>query len=155
MQTFLRVAAKILLIKCIILLWIIHTIAFIWDGAHLCRRWYANVSTGAFRLHSPTRVKAGPILTGGGGSGRVIGSRVTHAGVNDSDMSNNQGNAWSASRSSISQRERISGRSRAGAAAGLLGPAFIIHVDACDGFRSHSCLFKAKWSWILSSLPKK
>lgn len=67
-------------------------------------------------------------LTDGGGSGRVIGSRVTHAGVNDSDMSNNQGNAWSASRSSISQRERISGLSCAGAAAGLLGPAFIIHV---------------------------
>ena len=46
---------------------------------------------------------------GGGGSGRVIGSRVTHTGVNDSDMSNNQRNAWSASRSSVSQREGISG----------------------------------------------
>lgn len=81
----------------------------------------------------PPGLKAGPILTGGGGSGRVIGSRVTQAGVNDSDMSNNQGDAWSASRSSISRRERISGLSGTAAAAGPLGPAFIIHVDACDG----------------------
>lgn len=53
--------------------------------------------------------------------------------MNDSDMSNNQGDAWSASRSSISRRERIWGLSGTAAAAGLLGPAFIIHVDACDG----------------------
>lgn len=71
-------------------------------------------------MHYPTRVKAGPILTDGGGSERVIRSCVTHAGVNDSDMSNNQGNAWSAFRSSDSQRERISGLSRVGAAAGQL-----------------------------------
>lgn len=108
-----------------------------------------------FHSHSPTRTEAGPILTDGGGSGRVIGSHVTHAGVNDSDMSNNQGNVCSASHSSISQRERISGLSRAAAAVGLLGTAFIIHVDAFDGFHWHSCLFKAKRSGILSSLTKK
>lgn len=78
----------------------------------------------------PPSVKAQLILTDGGESGRVIGSRVTHAGVNDSDMSNNQGNAWSASRSTISQRERISGLSRADATA---RPPYIIHMEDCDG----------------------
>lgn len=76
-------------------------------------------------------------MTGGGERGRVIGSRVTHPGVKDSDMPENQGNARSASRSAISQTERISGPSRADAAAGLLGSAFRIHEEGHDGVYNH------------------
>lgn len=52
---------------------------------------------------APSPSRAGRILTDGGESGRVIGSCVTHAGVNDSDMSEDQGNARSASRPSLPQ----------------------------------------------------
>lgn len=98
MQTFLRAAAMILLFKYILLLWIIHTIAFIRAGHNI-------VSDGMLmwapehyvHLPPPSCVKAGLILTDGGESGRVIGSCVTHGAVNDSDMSKNQGNARSAS----------------------------------------------------------
>lgn len=53
-------------------------------------------------------VKAALSLTDGGESRRVIGSSVTQACVSDSDTSNNEGNAWSASHSTISQKGPIS-----------------------------------------------
>lgn len=49
-------------------------------------------------------VKSGLSLTDGGESWRVIGSCVTQTRVSDSDMSNNEGNAWSATHSTVSQK---------------------------------------------------
>lgn len=105
----------------------------------------------------PSPSRPGLILMDGGESGRVIGSCVTHPGVNDSDMSENQGNARSASRSTVSRRDRTSGLSRAGAAAGLFRSAFIIHVEDCDGFHNHSHSYcsEAKLAFILASAKKK
>lgn len=51
---------------------------------------------------SVTIVKAALSLKARGESCRVIGSSVTHAFVSDSDMSNNEGDAWSPSYSTIS-----------------------------------------------------
>lgn len=66
----------------------------------------------AFSLSPPSisvmTVEAALSLTDGGKSQRVIGSSVTHAYVSDSDTSNNEGNAWSPSHSTISLKGPIS-----------------------------------------------